>query len=127
MKKNIGVWMDSTKAFIIHDNEDRVETILSEMEHFHFGGGSGDRDALSEPKLEERKKHQMKSYFENVKNHISAAQNIVIFGPGEIKIAFKKDIEQHPDLKAKLRAVETASNKLTENQLKEWVRNFYAK
>lgn len=132
MKKNIGVWMDSDKAHIIDNESGQIETILSEMEHHHLGGGAraktpyGAQDASSETKLEERKKHQQKRYFDAITKHISDAHSIAVFGPGEVKIAFKKEFDEHPDLKGKLRAVETVGNTLTENQLKEWVRNFYA-
>ena len=123
--------MDSDKAYIINNESGQMETISSELEHYHLGGGSpaktpyGSQDASSETKLEERKKHQMKRYFENITQHISDANNIAVFGPGEMKTAFTKVVEQNPVLKNKLRAVETVGNKLTENQLKEWVRKFY--
>lgn len=131
MKKNIGVWMDSDKAHIIDNEKDQIHTILSEMEHYNLGGGSkantpyGAQDASSETKLEERKKHQMKRYFKDIQKHISDANNVAVFGPGETKIAFAKMAQKNPELNDKLRAVETVGNKLTDNQLKEWVRNFY--
>jgi hypothetical protein len=133
MENKIGIWMDSDKAHIIHNESGSVNTILSELEHYHLGGGAraktpyGTQNASSETKLEERKKNQLKKYFDNINNHITDVNDIVVFGPGETKIAYKKVVEDHPILKGKLRAVETASNTLTENQLKEWVRNFYAR
>ncbi|NOQ75271.1 MAG: hypothetical protein GQ574_24885 [Crocinitomix sp.] len=131
MKVNIGIWLDSEKAVIIENKKDKLETISSEIEHFHLHGGSkgktpyGTQDATSETKLLERKKLQTKRYFDKIISRIGTADKIVVFGPAETKLGFQKNIEMNNQIKDKLVGVETVGNKLTENQLKEWVRNFY--
>lgn len=133
MKRNIGIWLDSSKALIIENEKDKIETILSEIEHYNLHGGAkgktpyGTQDATSETKLLERKKMQTKRYFDTIIKQISNADKVVIFGPAETKLAFQKTLEGNAQTKEKLIGVKTAGNKLTENQLKEWVRHFYAK
>ena len=77
-------------------------------------------------KLLERKNQQTKRYFDNIITQVSNAHKIVVFGPAETKIAFQKKIDTNPQMKGKLVGVETVGNKLTENQLKEWVSNYFS-
>lgn len=129
MKGKIGIWLDSNKALVIDDGE--IETIFSEIEHFHLQGGArgktpyGAQDATSETKLLERKKLQMKRYFEKLMGHVSNADKIVLFGPAETKLPFEKKLNGDPIAKEKLVGVKTVGNKLTDNQLVAWVKKFY--
>ena len=128
--RKLGIWMDSDKAFII-ENEN-IKQIESRVEHFNLHGGAkgktpyGTQDATSETKLLERNKHQLKNYFDQIIEHAAHADKIVVFGPAEAKIAFQKEIETNTSIKEKLQGVETVDNKFTENQLIEWVRNYYS-
>ncbi len=132
MKNEIGIWMDLEKAIILN-GEEMIKTIESNIEHFNLHGGAraktpyGAQDATSETKLLERKKLQTKRYFETVLDHVANADKTVVFGPAETKLGFQKKINEDVQMKDKLVGVETTGNKMTENQLKEWVRNFYQK
>lgn len=129
MGNKIGVWMDSDKAYVIEN--DSIKTIESDVEHFNLHGGAkgknafSSQDATSESKLTERKKHQLQDFFKEVMSAIDKADQFVVFGPAETKTAFKATIESNNTLKGKLAAVESADS-MTENQLKEWVRNYFA-
>ena len=131
--KNIGIWLDKNQAHIVvlENNNEILKTIPSNIEHFKVHGGSGTRlkggpqDVVQDSKYLEREKHQFKSYFNEIISEIKDAENIVIFGPAEAKIKFKKELEEnHKHIDNKVGKVETADS-MTNNQVIAWVRGFY--
>ena len=131
--KNIGIWLDKNQAHVvtIENSNETLKTIPSNIEHFNVRGGSGTRlkggpqDVVQDSKYLEREKHQFKNYFNEIIPEIQDAKNIVIFGPAEAKIKFKKELEEnHKKLDDKVAKVETADS-MTNNQVIAWVRDFY--
>jgi len=131
--KKIGVWLDKDKAHLVtlENDKEYMETILSNIEHYRIHGGSGTRfkggpqDVVQDSKYLEREKHQIKKYFENLISKIEETDALVIFGPGEIPIAFNKTLNKsHNKLSAKIKAVKKADS-MTDNQVKSWVRRFF--
>ena len=132
--KNIGIWMDKEKAYIIRLNnkEENLETIFSEVEFFNRKGTSGPRvksgatqDVTHESTYLAREKAQLKTYFKKLADAISDADAIALFGPADTNEKFSKDLlENHKDLADKLKAV-TKADSMTENQTKALVRDFF--
>lgn len=131
--KNIGVWLDKRKAFIITlENEKEImTTIKSDVEEFHPSGGFGlgyrgsPQDALPENKYIEREKHQLIQYFKNIVSEIKDADALVVFGPAETFEKFSKELyENYKDLSAKIKGVVRVDS-MTDNQMKAWARNFF--
>ncbi|TCP25164.1 hypothetical protein EV195_104197 [Tenacibaculum skagerrakense] len=131
--KNIGIWLDKNQAHVvtIENSNETLKTIPSNIEHFNVRGGSGTRlkggpqDVVQDSKYLEREKHQFKNYFNEIIPEIQDAENILIFGPAEAKIKFKKELEEnHKKLDDKVAKVETADS-MTNNQVIAWVRDFY--
>lgn len=129
MEKNIGIWLDSDQAIIIENGKESIDRIASGIEHYNLKGGTkgGGLAGTSDTKLLERKKNQSKKYFENILSKIPKVDTIVLFGPGETKFAFKKEIENHNTIKDKLLGIETTDSNMSNNQLFEWVREYYSK
>jgi hypothetical protein len=127
MGKKIGIWLDSDQAVIIENGTGKLNRVESEVEHYHLHGGNkgGGTATSSDTKLLKRKNNQFKNYFNGIIKHVSNAESIVVFGPAETKVAFKRELEQSNEFKNKLRAVESA-DKMTDNQLIEWVWNYYS-
>jgi len=133
MEKKIGIWLDSEKAFVVTvvDNGETIEEITSNMDHYKIHGGAGtstpyqSQDATSESKILEKKKHQQKSYFDSIISRIRDASLIALFGPAQTKTAFQTELKKNTELGSKLLAVEAADAHLSENQLKELVREFF--
>jgi stalled ribosome rescue protein Dom34 len=132
--RNLGVWIDKDKAHIvtINGNNEELTTIDSNVEHFHVGGGSGSKlkggpqNVVQDSKYLEREKHQLKSYFKEVASKIETADAVVIFGPAEMNINFKKELENnYKKLNSKVKAVNKADS-MTNNQVIAWVRDFYS-
>ena len=131
--KNLGIWLDKKKARIISlENENEVmDTVVSEVEDFHIQGGSGTKfkggpqDVVQDSKYLEREKHQLKAYFKEVASKMKDAKAIVIFGPAQTKEKFRKELqENYKDLNTKVKAVKSADS-MTDNQVKALVRDFF--
>ncbi len=133
MRDNIGIWLDLNKALIIDNENKKIETLSSNIEQYNLHGGAkgktpyATQDATSESKLLERRKQQTKRFFDLITKKILTANKVVVFGPAETKIQYQKHIQQDMALKKKLIGVETVGNKLTENQLKAWVQDYFTK
>ncbi|SEL09817.1 hypothetical protein SAMN04487910_1711 [Aquimarina amphilecti] len=133
--KNIGIWMDKEKAYIINvkENNEEMTTIFSEIEDYRIHGGSGTKmkggpqDVVQDSKFLEREKHQFKSYFKKIIPIIKDSDSIVIYGPAEAGEKFKKELdENYNDLSKKVNAV-IKSDSLTENQTKALIRDYFKK
>ena len=132
-KKSIGVWLDKEKAIIVnvYNGEVSVNTLLSNVEHFHVHGGSGTRlkggpqDVIQDSKYLEREKLQLKKYFKNLVLEIKEAHALVLFGPAEIKDKFMKELStSYKDLCVKVKDV-VKTDSMTTPQVKAWVKAFY--
>lgn len=133
--KNIGIWMDKEKAYIITINEEEQEviTIFSNIETYHIHGGSGTRfkggpqDVVQDSKYLEREKHQFKVYFKELASYLKEADKIVIFGPAEAGEKFKKELElNYKTIAVRVEGIFKADS-MTENQTKALVRDFFEK
>ncbi|WP_299215172.1 hypothetical protein [uncultured Aquimarina sp.] len=131
--KNIGIWMDKEKAFIIDikENDEDMTTIFSEIEDYRIHGGSGTRfkggpqDVVQDSKYLEREKHQFKAYFKKIIPYIENADSIVIYGPAEAGEKFNKELEEnYKEIGKKVKAVLKADS-MTENQTKALIRDYF--
>ena len=132
--KNIGVWIDKKKAYIVSLKNDKiiVDTIQSEIETFNISGGSGTRfkggpqDVVQDSKYKEREKHQLKAYFKEIASQLKNANAIVIFGPANTNKKFYKKLEEnYKDISVKVKAVKKVDS-MTDNQVKALVRDFFS-
>ncbi|MCM4163434.1 MULTISPECIES: hypothetical protein [unclassified Arenibacter] len=132
--KNIGIWMDREKAYIIRldKEEEQLETIFSEMEFYNRKSSSGPRvksgatqDITHERTYLEREKAQLKTYFKKLVDAIGDADAIALFGPADTNEKFRKELlEHHKGLAGKIKTV-TKTDSMTENQTRALVRDFY--
>lgn len=134
--KNIGIWIDRKNAKIVRLAEDgeTLETVMSEVEFFNRKGNSkpktkwgGPQDVVHESTYEEREKHQLKAYFENVVHRIQDADALAIYGPADTGEKFRKELlEKHKQLAEKI-VIASKADSMTDNQLIAVVRDFYSK
>jgi stalled ribosome rescue protein Dom34 len=133
--KNIGIWLDKDRAFVVTLTNGRESTLLipSNIEHYRIHGGSGTRlkggpqDVVQDSKYLERENHQFKAYFKEIVSHIKSADVLALFGPAGTNNRFKKELEEsYKDLNKKVVAVKKADS-MTENQMKALVRDFFTK
>ena len=123
--KKIGIWLDKEKAHLVtlSNDKEHFKTLKSELETYKIQGGSrsktrwGPQDVVQDSKYLEREKHQLRVYFKQLAEILKDADVISVFGPGEAKNKFKKEmLEKYPQLAAKIKTVQTADS-MTENQI----------
>jgi hypothetical protein len=142
MNKYIGMWIDHRKAYIVSINKSTLEiepeeketltTIESGVEkHLRLSGGArtrktpyGPQDIAVDSKIDDRRKHQLQDYYQNIIRLIQGAKKILIFGPGKAKSELEKEIKKSKSLAQKIIAVET-TDKMTEKQIAARVRKFF--
>ncbi len=132
MKKNVGVWIDHRKAVVVTLTETGEELTIIESgaeKHVHSASGSRGNNSAApqrvapEDTLERKFTQHLNDYYTEVIECLSGAKSILIFGPGEAKLEFKKQIK-NKDMQDKIAAVE-AADKMTDPQAKKHVRDFF--
>ncbi len=133
MKKLTGIWIDHEKALII--TLDRgghiIKTIESEIvtrdridgetkSYGRFGDQSLSQEKHKERRINEQTSNFLKSLLSEIKN----VDELVLFGPANMKKELEKHILHDATLAPKLKAVVSADS-MTENQMVAWVKNFY--
>ncbi|WGK95038.1 MULTISPECIES: hypothetical protein [Flavobacterium] len=134
MKRQTGIWIDSSKAIIVSLNgkKESITEIDSTIENKSYpnregnkGTFSGSHHSASETQLNNRKKEQTNYFMDSIIDYIKRSDELYVFGPASAKTELKKRIQTEkiiaPD---KLKGVDT-SDKLTINQIVAKVRNFY--
>ena len=134
MAINVGVWIDHHKAVVVRITDQAVATkqIGSDL---NGSEKSADRarspnsyrpnDFVAENKLQRKLAVHLNKYYDEVIGCIHDADAILILGPGEAKLEFKKRIEGK---KLKLRIAELeAADKRTDRQIVADVRQYFAK
>ncbi|MDQ2180649.1 hypothetical protein [Marinifilum sp. D714] len=134
MKKNIGVWLDTEKAYIItlENGNGQIETIESEVEtRVRFKGETkaysrmGNQFINPAKRMTHRRRHQFKQYFENISSKLENAEEIYLFGPAETKVHLAKHINKHTNLNDRVRKIESEDN-MTENQMIARVKEIFS-
>ncbi|MFV8368684.1 hypothetical protein [Flavobacterium sp. LB2R40] len=134
MKRQTGIWIDTSKAIIITlegGKDEKISEIDSDVENsvYHDKEGnkgtfSGGHHGNSESKFENRKKEQLDFFIKEVLAYVKGADELFVFGPAETKIRLEQKIQDEKLFVNKLRAVETA-DKMTVNEIVAKVKKFY--
>jgi stalled ribosome rescue protein Dom34 len=109
-----------------------IERIESDTERkVRLSGGSrtgktpyGPQQVAVDGKQEERIKRQLRQYYQEIIRKIKDANKILIFGPGEAKTEFKKELEKSQEQVLKKITVQPA-DKMTERQIAAKIRKFF--
>jgi histidinol phosphatase-like PHP family hydrolase len=124
MKTGTGLWIDHSTAFIVStdDNGEQTKRIESEMEkHIRFSGGA--QIDTEEDIRDRRFTNQLNKYYDEVIASIHNTNSVLVFGPGEAKVEFKKRLETKK-IKNCLVDIETV-DKMTDNQITAKVREHF--
>ena len=132
--KQIGIWLDKRNAIIVELNGSKeiVRHIVSEVDEGNIRGGSrsssphGPQDVISEKHVLEKRKHQLKKYYNALINNVKNADELLIMGPAYTKNAFFQEISSNEDLGKKKVFLEIADS-MTVPQLKAKVRSYFNK
>lgn len=133
MKTQIGIWIDTKKAIIVtlteaNQNLCVVESGIESRERFDGEGKAfgrfGEQYLNDERAKDERFNHQTSTYLNSIIEYLKPANEFVIFGPAGMKVELKKLVEKDHILSSRLQSVESA-DKLTDNQIAAWVRDYF--
>jgi len=134
MKKQTGIWIDTSKAIIVTftDGKEHIIEIESDIENRIYHEKEGDKGAImgshhlnNERTFDERKEHQYDHFLNDVLSHIKESDELYVFGPSETKIKLKQKIDDGKTIPDnKLKSVETADS-MTLNQVVAKVKKFY--
>lgn len=131
MHKNVGIWLDAEKAYVISVNggnhhivkiESNVESRVryeGETKSYSRRGGAFFNPSKKRTK---RKKHQLNQFMDDLTSKLAGADNLLIFGPAETKNELKKVLLKRKD-KPSIK-LETA-DKMTQNQMVARVRHHF--
>jgi stalled ribosome rescue protein Dom34 len=135
MDKRFGIWIDHRKAVIvrIEGKEEEILEIKSNIEkRVRLSGGSrsstpyGPQDTVSEGQKDRKYLNHLEQYYDKIALAIKGAEALIILGPGEAKMEFKKYLEKSKELGPQIEQVETA-DKMTDRQIAAKVRKYFIK
>jgi hypothetical protein len=135
--KQIGVWMDHSKAYIIGHQKGvarLIETVDSPFERIKRQEGEASDHTRFSPNPaftsnnENRKnnisKNELDEYFKVLENKLSGYEEILLLGPGTAKDQFKNRLTKSKSFSVNRLALKDC-DRLTGNQLLAYVQEFY--
>ena len=128
--RKVGIWIDQEKAHLVflENEQESLQTIESEVDTFHVKGGSrsktrwGPQEVVHDSKYLERRKHQLKRYFEAVENAVKDTDEIGIFGPAEVYLKLEAHFTNTREWADNIKMVQNVDS-MTLNQVKALVRD----
>lgn len=116
MSKTIGLWIDHKEAVLVSIKdgatsvrrvESEVGTRFSPSGGWKTGGTSVAQSIVKEQTADERRKHHLRAYYQELVKAVGAAEEVFIFGPGEAKHELVKELEKMKGRHVRIAAVET--------------------
>jgi len=129
--RNVGIWIDHTKAVIVFVSADRVTAKIVESDvgpHARYSGRApyptpgGPKAGRGEKKYEARYGQHLDRYYDEVISQLGQPEALLIFGPGEAKLQLKERLsrsKEQPSVE-----IET-TDELTEPQIVAKVKEHY--
>jgi len=129
--RNVGIWIDHTKAVIVFVSADRVTAKTVESDawpHARYSGRApyptpgGPKAGRGEKKYEARYGQHLDRYYDEVISQLGQPEALLIFGPGEAKLQLKERLsrsKEQPSVE-----IET-TDELTEPQIVAKVKEHY--
>ncbi|MFC0654765.1 hypothetical protein [Mongoliitalea lutea] len=137
--KKVGIWLDHSFAYFVGYADGKatlIEKLDSPHESMKRVEGEGNDTTWYTPNPEhasnnEHKKHnitqnELKEYFKILEGKIQSYEDVLLFGPGTAKEQLRNRLKDNKAFDKKWFAVEN-SDKLTDNQLLAYVREFFDK
>ncbi len=131
--RKVGIWIDQKEANLITltSNAIHTKTIYSDIEsririegETKQFGRFGDQFLVDEKGKQNKLKEYTQRYLLRVIKELSKADEILLFGPAQMKLKIEKIILSMPELSVKLKDTQTSEN-MTHNQKLAYVKNFY--
>lgn len=114
-KKQFGVWMDGTDAFIV-GKENLSEGDFKMLAHV---GGEKAPFNSNENTANNHQQTLEQKYFKEIASHMQNAEEVHVSGPGKIQAQFINYLAETPQFK-NAETTECTSNKMSEERLVEF-------
>lgn len=134
MKKQSGIWIDTKKAVIVRiiGKEQELKIVHSSIEGRERVPGEKKLFARFnyqfsnfKNKKENRDAHDIQNYLKQVVDEIKGTDEVVIFGPAQMKTKLEKYILDEPSPLPAIRRVEAKDN-MTEKEIVALVKNYFS-
>jgi len=119
-KKQVGVWMDYSSAYVMEMKGDEIATTeinseftWEEKQHSFF---------RNEGLMHNKERQLVTEYFNRIGEKLAGAESVLLFGPGEAKNELFNLLIENPQFKHINIRVKT-TDRLTENQRKSFFKN----
>ena len=132
-KSRVGVWIDTSEAVIIApgDGSAEVREVASDMDQYEriikekktgsrFGQGFINKEGKEQAKLDKVRSE----YLRSVIKELGSADELVVFGPAQLKHELAQELGKTPNWKKAPITVKTADS-MTRNQKVAWVKKFF--
>jgi len=131
MNKKIGLWIDHKRAVIltIQEQGEQIQKLESGVEHIRYRGGLRSRVPYStqyqqgDDQLDKQFNMHLNKFYDQVIALMRGADSVLIIGPGEAKLEFKKRLE-HEKAHAPIAGIQPA-DKMTERQIAAKIRGYF--
>lgn len=120
--KNVGLWIDHEKAFVIEAGSDTAKKLNALAEESISPVGS--YDILPDNRASRRRNGHLKNWYKEVMQELAGAENILVLGPGLAKSELVREMKAHKSLYERVVAVKSAGT-MTEKQMSAKVREFF--
>ena len=124
MGREVGIWIDHKKAVIVTISAGHVstKTLVSDVgPHRRYAGA---QESGGEKKYEERHRHELDRYYDDVISQLGEPDALLLLGPGEAKLQLKDRLGRSNSLSQSIVAVES-TDKLTDPQIVAKVKEHY--
>ncbi|MCB0637202.1 MAG: hypothetical protein KDC54_11320 [Lewinella sp.] len=133
--QQVGIWVDTQEAHIVRLTETgaTLQTVPSGIEgHVREPGQGkpegrfGDQYVDPAKTLQRKRNQEIEAYLQDILDQLSSNDEVVLFGPAQMKHRLAKAIRARQTLDEQLLGIVTA-DKMTDKQTIAWVKDFYEK
>jgi hypothetical protein len=131
MTNRVGLWIDHDKAVIVSIEEqgESVKKIESGARHVEYRGAQRSKVAYSaqysqgDDQLDRRFMLQLSKYYDQVAALLRGASSVLILGPGQARVEFKRHLERDKSLRLQIQV--QPADKMTDRQIIARVRQYF--
>ncbi|MDX9932545.1 MAG: hypothetical protein RB294_08170 [Bacteroidales bacterium] len=118
----MGIWMDHTIAYLfdVSDSDAETLTIKANIQHHEVKETQG----LDESNTQNKEQDQLSDYFKRLTDIIQKFDEVVLFGPTDAKTELFNQLKKSNSI-SKTNIVVKQSERMTENQMKAFVRSYF--
>jgi stalled ribosome rescue protein Dom34 len=129
-----GIWLDQSRAVIVQIKEEGIDVTevpaVIDRKHRSTGGVGASqpfwhRTVTSGTRENERRKHEIQSYFKSVYEAAGGGDKVAIFGPGKMKLGLQDYLLTHGCPADQIKKVESTHSRMSQGEIVALVREHF--